>query len=144
MVHYKKNRSEIECGSEKKTDPLIKDEVVKHAKNGELPCAVAFEISKALKVSFAKIGKTADLLDIKIIKCQLGLFGYKPHKKKVKPQENINKDLTDAINNGLVDGKLPCKKAWDIAGRFKIGKMAISGACETLNIKITACQLGLF
>ena len=144
MVYYKKNRSEIECGSEKKTDPLIKDEVVKHAKNGKIPCAVAFEISRFLKVSVAKIGETADLLDIKIIKCQLGLFGYKPHKKKVRPQENINKDLTDAINNGLVDGKLPCKKAWDIASRFKIGKMAISGACETLNIKITACQLGVF
>lgn len=42
--------------------------------NGKLPCAVAFQIAKELKVSPRRVGETANKLEIKISQCQLGCF----------------------------------------------------------------------
>jgi len=42
--------------------------------NGRLPCAIAFQIAKELKVSLKEIGETANKLGIKISGCQLGCF----------------------------------------------------------------------
>jgi hypothetical protein len=105
---------------------------------------VAFQIAAELEVSPDEIGKTVDLLDLKLNKCQLGLFGYKPHKKKVTARAPENRQMVEAIQNALVDGRLPCRDAWAIASRFKAPKMAVSGVCESLSIKIKPCQLGAF
>jgi len=125
-------------------DPAVKDKVIKYAAKGELPCAVAFKIAAELGVSPAEIGKTVDLLDLRLSKCQLGLFGYQPDKKAVKARAPENREMQDALRNALDDGKLACRDAWDIAGRFKVPKMAVSSACEFLGIKIKPCQLGAF
>lgn len=125
-------------------DPLIKEAVLKRAKEGKLPCAVAFEIAKELGVEAAEVGKTVDLLNFRLMKCQLGLFGYLPEKKIIKPENTENQDLKNAISNALVDGRLPCKNAWDIASEFKIRKMTISSVVDAMKIKIKPCQLGAF
>ena len=90
------------------------------------------------------MGKAADLMEIKLVKCQLGLFGYEPVKKIVKPKPAANTDLEKAIRSSLVDGKLSCEAAWEIAHEFNISKMSVSAICEALKIKITPCQLGAF
>ena len=131
-------------GSDVKANSLIKDKILKCAKNDELSCSVAFEIAKDLEVSTAEIGINLDLLNFKLIKCQLGLFGYKPKKKIVKPQNSVDKDLKDAICGTLVNGKLSCKSAWDVASRFNVRKMTVSFTCEAMDIKISNCQLGAF
>lgn len=125
-------------------DPSIKEEVLKRAKQDELPCTIAFQIAKDLQVSPAKVGMTADLLNVRLIKCQLGLFGYAPRKRLVKKQSSVDPKLKEAILAGLMDGRLPCRTAWQIAARFSIGKLSVSAACETLQIKIKPCQLGAF
>jgi hypothetical protein len=125
-------------------DPSIKEAVLNRSKEEELPCAVAFEIAKELAVEPADVGKTVDLLNIRLSKCQLGLFGYKPEKKIIKPQDTDNQDLKDAITNATVDGRLPCKDAWEIASDFNIGKMTVSGVADAMGIKIKPCQLGAF
>lgn len=127
-----------------KIDQRIKDQLDRRAKNKKLPCAVAFKITDDINVSPAEVGKTADLLEIELVKCQLGLFGYTPEKKIVKPKTSQNQDLESAIGASLVDGKLSCEKAWEIARNFDVPKMDVSAACEALNIKITPCQLGAF
>lgn len=131
-------------GPDEKPDTSIKNEILKQTKNEKIPCAVAFEIAKVLRISPEKVGKTADLMNFKLTKCQLGLFGYQPKKKIVNPQENIKEDVKNAISDSLAQGRLSCKKAWDIAHRFHVGKMTVSGACEALGIKINDCQLGAF
>ena len=131
-------------GAAVKPNNAINNEVSKRAKNGELPCAVAFDIATELGVSPSAVGRTADLTNVKLIQCQLGLFGYKPKKKIVKPQGKANQDIGDAIRDRLVDGILPCKSSWDIAARFKVPRMTISAACEDVKIKIKECQLGAF
>ncbi|MCP4107007.1 MAG: hypothetical protein GY749_15965 [Desulfobacteraceae bacterium] len=131
-------------GADAVADSAVKGEILKLAKNDEIPCAVAFQISENLQVSPGQVGKTADILNLRLVKCQLGLFGYKPEKKIVRPQNNADQEIKDAISNALTDGRLQCRSAWDIASQFKIPRMKISGICENLGIKIKACQLGAF
>ncbi len=144
MALEKEQKFSAKHGPDAQADPIVKDKVIKNAAKGDLACAVAFKIAAELGVSPAEIGKTADLLDLRISKCQLGLFGYQPDKKVVKARAPENRQMEGAIRNALVDGKLACRDAWDIAGRFKVPKMAVSGACESLGIKIKPCQLGAF
>jgi hypothetical protein len=122
----------------------IKDAIIRQTKNNELPCAVAFKIADEQGVSAAEVGKTADLMEMELVKCQLGLFGYQPDKKIVKPKAPDNPNLESAIRDSLVDGRLPCDKSWEIARRFDASKMMVSAVCEQLKIKIKPCQLGAF
>ncbi len=52
----------------------IEDRVKSSLVGGKLPCAVALEIARELKVSPLEVGKTANKLSIKICNCQLGCF----------------------------------------------------------------------
>jgi hypothetical protein len=125
-------------------DPAVKQKIEAKTNNNEISCAVAFQIAEELKAAPADVGKGIDLLDIRLVKCQLGLFGYSPGKKAVKPKSPQSRDLEDTIRLALVDKKLSCRAAWDIAHRFNAPKMVVSAACEALNIKIKPCQLGAF
>ena len=122
----------------------IKDQIISRTQNKELPCAVAHKIAAELNVSPAEVGKTADLMEMMLVKCQLGLFGYTPEKKIVKPKAAENPNLTSAIQDALVEGNLSCANAWEIAQRFEVSKMNVSSVCEQLKIKIKPCQLGAF
>ena len=144
MTSEKGQKFSAKHGPDAKADPVITEKIKKNAIDGELACAVAFKIAEELGVPAAQIGKTVDLLDFKLNKCQLGLFGYKPDKKKVKAREPENPDMAETIQNVLVDGKLACRDAWAIASQYGVPKMAVSSACEALGIKIKPCQLGAF
>ncbi len=54
---------------------MIKDELLKIAKEKRIPCVEALALAKRLKVKPIEIGKIANELGIKIIDCQLGCFG---------------------------------------------------------------------
>ena len=144
MSSHKGKTFSTKHGPDEKPDISIKNEILKQTKNDKIPCAVAFEIARALQVSPDAIGKTADLMNFKLTKCQLGLFGYQPKKKIVKSQDNIKVDLKDAVSDALVQERLSCKHAWDIASRLHVSKMTVSGACEVMGVKIKDCQLGAF
>jgi hypothetical protein len=125
-------------------DPVITQEIQVRLRNDALPCAVAFDIAGKLGCTPAEVGRTADLLHVNLVKCQLGLFGYKPQKKIVDSRMPQEPALGDAIRDGLVDDRLPCQTAWRIATQFGVPKMTVSSACEALGIKIKPCQLGAF
>jgi len=125
-------------------DKVIADKIKARAKSGCLPCAVAFDIAKEIGVPANKVGKTLDLLNFRLVKCQLGLFGYEPEKKIVQPAESVAPDLKTAIEEALKNDRLPCTSSWEIAAQFNLRKMAVSDACEALGIKIKPCQLGAF
>ncbi len=109
-----------------------------------LSCAKAFGIAEDLGVAPSEVGRALDLMETRILRCQLGLFGYHPAKRLVKPAETISEELHRAIGEGLVNDRLPCKTAWDIALIQKIPRMAVADACEKMSIKIKPCQLGSF
>jgi hypothetical protein len=125
-------------------DPVLRDAILKQASEGKLPCALAFEVAKELGVLPEGVGEAADLLELRLIKCQIGLFGYRPEKSIVKPAASVSPELEKAILAGLVNDRLPCKTAWDIAKESGIQKMKVSSACDALGIKIGPCQLGAF
>jgi hypothetical protein len=125
-------------------DPAISQEIQVRLRKDALACAVAFDIAGKLGCTPAEVGRTADLLHISLVKCQLGLFGYKPQKKIVDSRMPQEPALGDAIRDGLVDDRLPCKTAWRIAAQFGVPKMTVSSACEALGVKIKPCQLGAF
>ena len=131
-------------GRDASADPRIRDEIVNRVTEGKLPCALAFELAESLGVEPEQIGMTVDLLNFRLTKCQLGLFGYSPDKKIVKPVIPENSEITSAIAAEATGERLSCRAAWDIAIRFNIPKMTVSDACEAMNIGIKPCQLGAF
>ena len=137
--HYSRKHSD-----ERVIEPLIADAVKEKATDGKITCAAAFKVAETFGTKAGEIGATADMLEISIIRCQMGIFGYLPEKKVVKPMENVPDDLESAIRGKLADGRLTCAAAWEIAKALGIPKMNVSSACETLGIKIKPCQLGAF
>ena len=129
---------------DRKVDPKIADAIKLKAADGAMPCGVAFEVSANLRVPPAEVGFTMDFLEIRVIQCQLGLFGYKPSKRVVKPSQVVLPSLREAIQGAQVGGRLSCRAAWDIAEKLNLKKLEVSSACEALKIKISSCQLGTF
>jgi hypothetical protein len=126
------------------------DEAIERALiGGQLPCAVAFRIAESLGVDPGQVGEAADRLDIRLSKCQLGLFGYGPKAegkhRRVKPLQNVPPELAQAIHTALgPDGKLDCAEAWRISNECHVSKQLLSNAVEALGLRIIRCQLGAF
>ncbi|MDZ7699157.1 MAG: hypothetical protein U5R49_20230 [Deltaproteobacteria bacterium] len=129
---------------ERQPNPEIQKALTERLPKGELPCAVAFDIAAHLNVSPGDVGVNADLMEIPLVKCQLGLFGYQPEKRIVKPADTVSETLKAAIEKGLENDRLPCASAWGVAKELGVRKMEVSAACEALGIKIGPCQLGAF
>lgn len=144
MGHGDKTDFSKKHGADTQLNPAIKAEIVKQAKDEKLPCAVAFDIAGRLGKSPKDVGIAIDLMNFRITKCQLGLFGYASGKKIDASPDPVDDRLKSEIEKGLDNGRLPCNTAWSIAEQLNIGKMAVSNACEALGIKIKPCQLGAF
>jgi len=113
-------------------------------KDNELSCAHAEAIARDASTTLAEVGTNLDLLEVRIGKCQLGLFGYNPTSKAVTPATTVSPELTAAIRGALSNERLPCGAAWTIAASLGIPRMTVAGACEAMKIKIKPCQLGAF
>ena len=61
-------------GSHGDIGKVLEEEMRVSLVNGKLPCAVAFQIAKKLRVSPKQVGDAANRLSIKIASCQLGCF----------------------------------------------------------------------
>ena len=125
-------------------NPDIETEIKNRTTSKKLPCAMAFDIAKSLNVSPHEVGKTADLLNVRLTKCQLGLFGHEQAKRGVTSQKPPYPEIENAILEAQVNNQLSCKAVWEIASQFGVTKIMVSNACEALGIKINACQLGAF
>ena len=56
----------------------------------------------------------------------------------------MNSDLKNTIRGVLVDGKLPCARAFAIAKEMEIDPLEVGRVATEEGIKISRCQLGLF
>jgi hypothetical protein len=114
---------------------------------GTLACGAGEKISKVLEVRISEVGITADLLGIKINKCQLGLFGWgeKPnHGHDIQPADSVSVEMKSALEEAAENGVVTCAALWRIADSLGEKRKAVSAACEALKLKIRACQLGTF
>ncbi len=144
MREPKSKAQEKEYHSQDQLDPKMRDCIFEYSRDGELPCVVAFQLVENRSMSADEIGKYMDRMKIKLVKCQLGLFGYHPVGKIVTKGELVDEPLKKAICQKIMDKRISCIDVWKIASEFGIGKLAVSNACETLSIKINSCQLGAF
>lgn len=129
---------------DRQASAAVVEAIKEKIKNNELSCAHAESIARDTRTTLAEVGTNLDLLEIRIGKCQLGLFGYNPTSKAVEPATIVSAELTAAIRSSLSAERLPCAAAWSIAASLGIPRMAVAGACETMKIKIKPCQLGAF
>jgi hypothetical protein len=144
MTHSDAGRYSAKHAPGASPDERIAGAVREKAVEGALPCVEAERIGAVLGVKLEEVGRTLDLLELRIGRCQLGLFGYGPERKAVQPAASVSPDLAEAIRGRLADGRLPCKAAWEIAEELKVTRMEVSAACETKKIRIKPCQLGAF
>jgi len=127
-----------------KLNDVIASAVRAKAQSGGVSCALAEELAREMKTGMRDIGVTMDLLEIRMERCQLGLFGYGSGKKIVKSLDAVPEYLKRAIVKALTDGRLPCSEAWRIAREHETARADVAAACESLGIKVCACQLGAF
>ncbi len=59
-------------------------------------------------------------------------------------EKTQEKKLEEAVQNALIDGRLPCAKAFQIAKELNITKSDVGETCNRSRIKISRCQLGCF
>ncbi len=128
-----------------KIDPAIAAAIAEKEKDGRITCAAAHAIAKALAVSPQTVGINIDLLEKRLHRCQMGLFGHDPNSaQQVDPAEEVNPQLEQAIRETLDGDRLTCESAWQVAETMGLTRLALASACEALGIKIKKCQLGAF
>jgi len=115
----------------------------------KLTCASAFEIAKTRGAEPLLVGKTADVLQIELDLCQLGLFGYPGHSKGWESARvaelAVPTGLEEAIRSARDSkGELACLAAWEVAARFEIPRIQVGYLADKLGIGIRHCQLGAF
>ncbi len=125
-------------------DPAIARAIEEKASEGGITCAAAHKIAEAFSLDPLEVGKSLDLMEIRIHKCQLGLFGYKPEKRIIKPAPHVPPALAERIHKAAPGGRIACRSVWEIAGQFDITRLEAAAACEALDLKIAPCQLGAF
>ncbi len=144
MTHADRGKYKAKHSSTSRLNEKIARALEKRTADSKITCADASDVADGLGAAMKEIGLAIDLMEVRISKCQLGLFGYGSQKMVVKPAEVVQGALEKAIRGALVNDRLPCAAAWSIAKTFGIPKMAVSSACEALKIKVKPCQLGAF
>jgi len=144
MTHKDKGNYTGKHPQNSKADENLQKEIKEKMRDGKIACADAEKIARKNNIAISLTGMTIDLLNIDINKCQLGLFGYSPEKKIVQPAVAVAERLKNEITKALVNDRLACAAAWEIAARLNIPRLQVASACEALQIKIKPCQLGAF
>ena len=147
MAHEDAGKYKAKHPSGTTVNEVIAQAIRENSSGGKLACATGEKIAKELKVGIAEVGITADLLEMKVKECQLGLFGWgeKPkHGKDIQAAPSVPAALKSALEQAAMEGRVNCAALWMIADRFGAERKAVSTACETLGFKIRSCQLGTF
>ena len=132
--------------TELQSDDLdLRLKIVKLSVRSAITCTDAHHIASDENIAPSIVGAAIDASKIKILRCDLGLFGYGAENKIVKPAESVSYEIQKAIEEKLDNsGKLNCLLAWNIADKFNISRLDVANACEKLKIKINLCQLNAF
>jgi len=144
MAHQDKGKYFKKHPEGTKVQEDLKQEILKQVKDNNIACRAAEKIAQKTNATLSEIGVGIDLLNFNIVQCQLGLFGFDRNQKRVPAAETVSPDLEAAIRKAMIDNRLSCQAAWEIADRLKIKRLDVCAACENLKIKIKPCQLGAF
>jgi len=118
-------------------------------KDGQIHCAAAHRVAERLGVKPLFVGEQADEIGIRITRCQLGLFGYAQKKgmpgyRAVRKLDEPPETASASVQKAADHGKIPCCTLWHLARRHGLTKRDAGNIAETLELKVTTCQLGCF
>ncbi|MEW6141805.1 MAG: hypothetical protein AB1597_01420 [Chloroflexota bacterium] len=122
----------------------LKDEIKASLVGGYLPCSSALELAGKLKVVPKTIGDAADEMGVRIRDCQLGCFAVKKATHDDLDKASISDVMAEAVKGSLVNGSLPCAKAFKLRTELGVSLKEIGDTATMLKIKIVRCQLGCF
>ncbi|MDP2645743.1 MAG: hypothetical protein Q8P24_12455 [Desulfobacterales bacterium] len=147
MTHEDSGKYAAKHPKENTLNKKIAEAIRKMSPGGTLACGSAEKISGDLQFEIAQVGITADLLEVKIDKCQLGLFGWgqKPnHGKDIPAIDTVSGKIKNALDAAAENGAVTCASLWRIADQLGVNRKTVSATCDALKLKIRQCQLGAF
>ncbi len=134
--------------TEQSISPEIADALGKKAVEGRISCAAVHAIARSFHMSPWEVGVQADLIELRLTLCILGLFGHEHenqgNRKNLDCQVHLSSKLEEALLKQAKDNKISCIECWEIARQLKLKPSHVSSACEKMGIKIKPCQIGAF
>jgi len=126
----------------------LEDTLLAAAGSGRtIGCAKAHSIALGLGVPPSTLRSVADRLGVRIVECQLGLFGYSiphtPDDKQLEVGANVPHDLVQKLKHRS-GGSLSCAEAWAIAKDCGVDRRTVGAVADAMGIHLTNCQLGCF
>ena len=116
--------------------------------DGRVTCATMHRVAGKLDVEPIEVATVANGVDIRASQCQLGLFGHGAKEEGkgriVQSGVEVSEEVAKRIRDAQVDGRMSCATVWEIASEFKLKRLDLGNAVETLGISIAPCQLGFF
>lgn len=132
-----------------KPDAKIGAEIKGRVLDGTLSCAEAFAVADRAGVAPLDVGRTADVLKVKLSHCQLGLFGYPGRGKGWDRSGAGLGSAPDGLEAAIKrragrEGRVTCSDLWDLAELFGVPRILAGDTADRMSIRIVACQLGAF
>jgi hypothetical protein len=129
-------------------DERLRQALQDQLEDGKLPCSQAFAIARTLGEKPLVVGFAASELDIRISRCQLGLFGFGPKSKGkhkiVHPMDEVPERLAARLRASASEKGITCKAIWNVADDLGYQRLEASSAVEAMGLRVTRCQLGCF
>jgi hypothetical protein len=132
-----------------KPDVRLAAEIKDRVLEGTLSCAEAFSVADHTGVFPLDVGRTVDVLKIKLSHCQLGLFGY-PGRGKGRDRSGAGMGpVPDGLEAAIKrcsgrEGRVTCSDLWALAELYGVPKILAGDTADRLDIRIVNCQLGAF
>jgi hypothetical protein len=129
-------------------DERLRQALQDHLEDGKLPCNQAFAIARTLGMKPLVVGFAASELEIRISRCQLGLFGFGPKSKGkhkiVHPMDEVPERLAARLRASASENGITCTAVWNVADDLGYQRLETSSAVEAMGLRVTRCQLGCF
>jgi hypothetical protein len=94
------------------------------------------------------VGEACNEAEIRISRCQLGLFGYGPKAegkhKIVHAMDAVPERLSARLSAEAEAGNITCAAVWRVADALRFQRLKTSSAVEAMGLRVSVCQLGCF
>jgi len=129
-------------------DKALHQAILERLDDGYLPCAAAHELAQQFGLDPLKVGRAADEANVRISRCQLGLFGYGPKSegkhKIVHAMDDVPERLAARLRAAAGEDGITCADIWQIAAELGYLRLEASSAVEAMGLRVSRCQLGCF
>jgi len=122
----------------------LQDTVKRSLREGNLPCGVAFRISRDSGIPKIAIGEMADRLGVRVTNCQIGCFKVDKIIHDPAGGEEIDPAVLSKLEALKEKDALTCASVFDLAAQLKMTPMYVASNANARNLRVRQCQLGCF